>query len=197
MYETQIRNRVREAYSGAAEQPEVSHPFPIGREFAESVGYPRALLAGLPAVSIEAFCGVSNVSVFAEIPAGAAVLDLGCGAGLDSLIAAQRAGPQGRVIGVDFSGSMLARARQALAEAGMDNVILCHAGAEQLPIKSESIDVALINGIFNLNPARQEILRELARVMRNGGTVFAAELIRRGPAAPSESLPADEANWFA
>ncbi len=85
----QLREGVREAYSEAARKPQDEHPFPVGREFAESLGYPPDLLAGLPAVAVEAFSGVSNVSVFAEIPSGATVLDLGCGAGLDSLIAAR------------------------------------------------------------------------------------------------------------
>jgi arsenite methyltransferase len=90
---SQVRDRVQQAYSDAGNSPDNEHAFPIGRDFAESLGYPRALLSDLPAVASEAFAGVSNVSVFAEIPLGATVLDLGCGAGLDTLIAARRVGP--------------------------------------------------------------------------------------------------------
>src|SRR5690606_7158335 len=108
----------------------------------------------------------SNVSVFAEIPAGATVLDLGCGAGLDALIAAGRTGPAGRVVGLDFSPPMLARARQAAAEAGTTQAHFIMSVAEALPLPGASVDVALVNGLFNLNLARGQILRELARVLR-------------------------------
>lgn len=191
----QLRDGVRRAYSAAAERPQDKHPFPVGRSFAESLGYPQDLLAALPSASVDAFSGVSNVAVFARIPAGAVVLDLGCGAGLDSLIAAQRAGPQGRVIGVDFSDAMLARARQAAVELGVRNVEFYQADAEKLPIEDGLIDVALANGIFNLNPEREAIFDELARVVREGGAVYAAELILTEPLSPE--VQASETNWFA
>jgi len=190
-----IRDKVREAYSGAAENPQGKHAFPVGRVFAESLGYPRELLAGLPAVVAEAFTGVSNVSVRAAIPEGAAVLDVGCGAGLDALVAARRAGPTGRVIGVDFSRSMLSVARRAANETGPSRVLFCEAAAENLPLADASIDVTLVNGIFNLNPAREAIFRELARVLRPGGTLYAAELILSEP-LPAETCPSED-NWFA
>lgn len=190
-----LREGVRKTYSAAAERPQDEHPFPIGRGFALSLGYPKDLLASLPAVSVEAFSGVSNVSVFAEIPQGATVLDLGCGAGLDSLIAGQRAGPTGKVVGIDFSDAMLTRARQAIKESGSGNIELHRADAEQLPIQNATIDVAIINGIFNLNPCRDVIFRELARVVRPGGLVYAAELVLKEPLPLEEQV--SEANWFA
>ncbi|MGH9358572.1 MAG: methyltransferase domain-containing protein [Terriglobia bacterium] len=99
----QLREMVCGAYSAAAEQPQEKHAFPVGKQFSERLGYPVALLASLPNVACDAFAGVSNVSVFADLPVGATVLDLGCGAGLDTLIVAQRVGSAGKVIGVDFS----------------------------------------------------------------------------------------------
>ncbi len=192
---TRLREAVRGAYSGAAERPDLKHPFPVGRQFAESLDYPPDLLASAPSVSVEAFAGVSNVSVFAELPPKGRVLDLGCGAGLDSLIAARRVGPHGRVIAVDFSEAMLARARAAAARAGVGNITVCRADAEGLPIRDGVVDVALVNGIFNLNPARESIFRELARVVRVGGTVFAAEIILRQPLPPTTVF--SEADWFA
>jgi len=190
-----LRDGVRLAYGAAAEDPRRTHPFPVGRAFAESLGYPPELLAELPAVSVEAFAGVSNVGVGADIPGGAAVLDLGCGGGLDALIAAAKTGPLGRVIGVDFSGAMLDRARRGASEADLRNVEFHEADAERLPLEDVSVDVALVNGIFNLNPMRETIFRELARVVRPGGVVFAAELILKGPLETSELE--DESNWFA
>ncbi len=195
MDKTRLREGVRRAYSAAAERPQDKHPFPVGRSFAESLGYPQDLLATLPAVSVDAFSGVSNVAVFAQIPVGAVVLDLGCGAGLDSLIAAQRVGPQGRVIGVDFSDAMLARARQAAVELGVRNVDFYQADAEQLPIEDGLIDVALANGIFNLNPERGALFGELARAVRQRGALYAAELILQEPLPPD--MKDNETNWFA
>jgi len=193
--EQKLREKVRRAYSAAAQRPLDSHPFPVGRVFARSLGYPDDLLNSLPSSCVEAFSGVSNVSIFAEIAPGAAVLDLGCGAGLDALIAARRSGPNGKIIGVDFSEAMLARARRCALEAGIANVVFSRADTEHLPVASATVGVALVNGIFNLNPARQAIFRELARVVRQDGMVYSAELILSGPLPPAEKR--SEANWFA
>jgi arsenite methyltransferase len=190
-----LRDKVRDAYSSAAVRPDDKHPFPVGRAFAESLGYPAPLLDTLPSISSEAFTGVSNVSLFAEIAEGATVLDLGCGAGLDSLIAARRAAPSGRVLGVDFSAAMLDRARLAAKEAGIQNVSFRKRDAERLPMDDASVDIALVNGIFNLNPARTAIFRELARVLRPRGVVYAAELMLAAE-LPSNVSQSDD-DWFA
>jgi len=191
---SRVRRLVREAYSAAATTPAACHPFPVGREFAASLGYPAESLASLPAASVEAFSGVSTVSLLAEIQPGATVLDVGCGAGLDSLIAARRVGPHGRVIGLDFSADMLARARAAVAEAGIPQVCFALAAAECLPLPDASIDAAMVNGIFNLNPARTSIFNELARVLRPGGAVWVAELVLSQPLPPQPQIMSD---WFA
>ena len=188
----ELREGVRQAYSAAAEAPAARHPFPVGRAFAESVGYPSELLDRLPGEAAEAFAGVSNVSLVAGIPAGTTVLDLGCGAGLDSLIAAERTGPEGRVFAVDFSPAMLARVRAATADLDQTEVI--EGSGEDLPLDSASIDRALITGLFNLNPAREQLFAELARVVRPGGAVFAAELILR---EPLDEATRSAATWFA
>lgn len=189
-----VRDSVRDAYSAAAAKPSDPHPFPVGRTFAESVGYSADQLKDFPGDCVDRFAGVSNISLTAEMPAGATVLDLGCGAGLDSMIASRRIGTQGRVIGVDFSRVMLALARRGASDARRENVVFCRADAERLPLPGASVDVALVNGIFNLNPARECIFHELGRVLRNGGTVYAAELILSAPLPPAER---NAANWFA
>ncbi|HEY3283657.1 MAG TPA: methyltransferase domain-containing protein [Armatimonadota bacterium] len=189
-----MREGVRQAYTAIAEHPQEDPPFPTGRELAAALGYSPELLDELPGVAVEAFAGVSCVSLFAEVPRGASVLDLGCGAGLDTLIAARRVGRAGQVIGVDFSEAMLRRARQALAEAGATQVELRQGDAERLPLKDASVEIALVNGILNLNPARQEILCELARVLQPGGTAYLAELVLQEPLSEEErSRPA---SWF-
>ncbi len=183
-----LKESVREAYSLAAEGGE-GLPFPVGVQFAESVGYPAERLAAADRRTGEAFAGVSAVAVAAPVEAGQTVLDLGCGAGLDSAIAVEKAGAGGRVIGVDFSAAMLRRARQGVPEA-----VFVQADAERLPLRDASVDVALVNGIFNLNPNREALFQELRRVVRHSGRVFGAELVL------AEALPEEarrgSANWF-
>lgn len=190
-----LRSKVSEAYSAAAEHPEQKHPFPVGRQLAEDLGYPAEVLDNVPQTSVEAFAGVSNVSLFADLPEGATVLDLGCGAGMDSIIAARRVGPTGRVIGIDFSEAMLVRARAGKEAANLAHLQFQRGAAEHIPLPTESVDVALVNGIFNLNPQRQEILFELARVLRPHGSAFIAELILTKPLPEADH--ASESNWFA
>lgn len=193
-HEANLRQGVREAYSNAASDPGGRHPFPVGAEFARSLGYPGEILASTPAESVESFAGVSNVAVFADIRDSSRVVDLGCGSGLDSLIAAQRVGPAGCVAGFDFSDTMLSRARASRRKLGLSNLILVQSAAEQLPLRSSWADSVLVNGIFNLNPFRDEIFQELARILKPGGTVFAAELVLQAPLDYQERRGAE--NWF-
>lgn len=194
MATSQLRTGVQAVYSHVADAPAEEHPFKVGRAFAEGLGYPAEWLNRVPTKSVEAFTGVSCVSVFAELPAGAQVLDVGCGAGLDSIIAGWRVGPSGQVLGIDFSEPMLARARASAEEAGLSHVRFEPGEAERLPVGTASVDVALVNGIFNLNPARAHIMRELARVVKPGGALFCAELILKEPLTSQEQ--ANLANWF-
>jgi arsenite methyltransferase len=180
----ELRDGVREAYSFAAETPGARHPFPVGAAFAREVGYDGAL----PDIALEAFAGVSNVAVFADLHSDARVLDLGCGAGLDSIVAGRRAR---MVLGLDFSAAMLRRALQAACGG---NVAFVQGDAERLPLGDGSIDIALVNGIFNLNPARDAIFGELARVVKPGGAVYGAELILREPLSADQR--GSTTNWF-
>jgi SAM-dependent methyltransferase len=186
--------KVREAYSGASDNPGGSHPFPLGFDFALSLGYPEALLRSLPQSSVARFTGVSNVPVFADIPAGSKVLDLGCGGGTDSLIAAAKTGSTGQVYGVDFSTSMLSQARAGAAESGTDNVEFHEAAGQRIPFATGTFDVALVNGIFNLNPNRSGLFQELARVIRPGGVLYGGEIILCEPMCDEER--AGLSNWF-
>jgi len=190
----ELRESVRRAYSAAADVPDAKHPFPVGAAFACDIGYPQELLRRLPEEAVEAFAGVSSVSVRAPLSDGLVVIDLGCGAGLDSLVAAERVGPTGRVVGIDFSDSMLERACRSAKRGGYPRLGFVRASAEQLPLRDSSVDVALVNGIFNLNPFRDDIFHELARVVRPGGRVSGAELILGAPLP--EHLKFGTSNWF-
>ncbi|MCC6264365.1 MAG: methyltransferase domain-containing protein [Bryobacterales bacterium] len=188
-----LRDGVRKAYSAAALEPDAKHPFPVGAAFAASLGYPEEVLQEAPAASLASFAGVANVSCFAPIREGVRVLDLGCGSGLDSYVSAHRAGSKGETVAVDFSLDMLRRARHA-GDAQASRILFLQASAEQLPLPDASIDVALVNGIFNLNPDRERLFPELARVLRPGGTVAGAELILKEP-IPVPENPSPE-SWF-
>jgi len=190
-----LRIGVQQAYSAIATTPRAKHPFPVGRPLALNVGYPKRQLDQLPANASASFAGVSAVSRFANLTTGGAVLDLGCGAGLDSLIAAQRIGASGCVIGVDFSAAMLARAEANAKTVRLSNLHFLRGDAERLPLPDGAIDTALINGLFNLNPARAAIFAEIARVMRPGGALFVAEIVLR-KALPPPPLTSDT-DWFA
>lgn len=189
-----LRRGVRESYSLAASNPKSSHPFPVGDDFAESLGYTRELLDTIPHRSRESFVGVANVSVFAELPIGAAVLDIGCGAGLDALIAARRIGNSGMVVGLDFSSTMLARAQESATETKLTNLSFLCAEAERLPLADHSFDIVMVNGIFNLNPDRAAVFQEIGRVTKPGGLVYAAELVLTGKLKQKRLRRLDD--WF-
>jgi len=190
-----LEEAVREAYSAAALNPKDGHPFPVGRKYAESIGYPAQLLDTLPESAVAAFAGVANLPLIAPVKNGIRALDLGCGAGLDGLIAACRAGPEALVVGVDFSDAMLARAARSAAAAGVSNLAFCLANGGAMPFREGAFDLALANGIFNLNPARDRLFHELARVVHPGGLVYAAELVKKeGVTSVAET---DIRNWFA
>ncbi len=191
----ELKEGVNKAYSSAAKSPKSQSLFPVGRKFAESIGYSANLLDTVPEGSVESFAGVSNVSVFAEIEESAIVLDIGCGAGLDSIIASRKTGVSGKVTGVDFSCEMIERARNSIKEANISNIEFFCSDAETIPLENESVNVILANGIFNLNPNREKIFSEMARVLCNNGVVFASELILKGPAR-SETVCSLN-NWFA
>ena len=149
----ELRNAVYNAYSAAAERPTQKHAFPVGRVLAERLGYTADMLDTMPAVAVEAFAGVSNMAVSVPIPAGARVLDLGCGAGLDSLILARRVASTGHVVGIDFSEAMLARARQGAIAAGLD-VTFCRGDAEARFDGRLGTDAGVPRDAFLVQPVR-------------------------------------------
>lgn len=188
------RAAVKGIYSSAARTPRLDHPFPMGRGFARDLGYPEDLLERLPPECLQRFTGVSNVAVLADLPEGGRALDLGCGAGVDTMLAAESVGKMGEVFGVDFSRDMLDRAREGAQQLDLPQVRFVRGDAESLPFPDETFHVIQVNGMFNLNPARTAIFNELYRILRPRGIVFVAELILREP-LPDE-VKNDPDNWF-
>jgi arsenite methyltransferase len=187
-----LREKVRQAYGEVARAPGGVHAVPVGPRLARRAGYPEQWLSSVPSTSVEAFAGVSCLPCLAGVTPGSAVLDLGCGAGLDALLVAAVAAT---VLGVDFSDEMLSRARWSAGVMGLGNVRFELGDAEAIPAETGSVDVALVNGIFNLNQDREEIFSELARVTRPEGHLYAAELVLKGP-RPAAAEPGDT-DWFA
>ena len=183
---------VQRAFSHIAERPGDEHPFKVGRALAEAAGYPPDVLDRMPGPAVEAFAGVSCLPCFAHIEPGAHVLDLGSGSGLDSLLLATTGCS---VVGVDFSAPMRERARAAARQTAVVNVEFRSGDAQAIPARDAEFDAAVANGIFNLNPGRERIFAELARVVRPGGQAFVAELILKGPLPEGER--GNERNWFA
>jgi len=171
-----LREEIQKTYTDVSTTPDQEFIFPTGRAWAEDLGYPRQL-ANVPEASVESFAGVANPFSLGEIEEGATVLDLGCGAGSDLLIAAQMVGPSGRAIGIDITPSMVERARASAREMGLDNVELHEGMIERLPLEDESVDVVISNGVIDLVPDKEAVFSEIKRVLRPGGRLQIADVV--------------------
>ncbi len=171
-----LREEIQKTYTDVSTQPQEKFIFPTGRGWAEYLDYPPEL-AEVPEASVESFAGVANHFMLGRIEAGATVLDLGCGAGTDLLVAAQMAGPQGLAIGIDMTPSMLERARRSAEEMGLGNVELHEGLIESLPLEGGSVDVVISNGVIDLVPDKDAVFSEIDRVLRPGGRLQIADVV--------------------
>ena len=176
-----LKSEIRKTYASVSEEPERDFVFPTGRAWAADLGYPPALLARVPEGSAESFAGVANPFSLGSLAAGEDVLDLGCGAGLDSLVAAQMVGPAGSVTGIDMTPEMLAKARAGAEELRAANVAFVEGEAERLPFADASFDVAISNGVIDLIPDKDAVFAELHRVLRPGGRIQVADVTIQQP----------------
>jgi arsenite methyltransferase len=176
-----LKYEIKKTYARVSQEPEEDFIFPTGRAWALDLGYPRDLVARLPEAAAESFAGVANPFALGGLEAGEEVLDVGSGAGTDSLVAAQMIGPGGRVTGVDMTPEMLAKARAAAAEMGASNVEFLEGEAERLPFEDESFDVVLSNGVIDLIPDKDAVFFEIQRVLRPGGRIQIADVTIQNP----------------
>ena len=172
-----LRSEIEKTYTEVSTEQGKDFSFPTGRAWAQELGYPEPELSHVPDETAESFAGVANPWVHGRVNAGETVLDLGCGAATDLLIAAQMVGPQGRVIGIDMTESMLARARQSAATMGLENVELHRSLIESLPVEDASVDVVISNGAIDLVPDTDALFGEIDRVLRPGGRLQIADVV--------------------
>lgn len=175
-----LKSEIKKKYASVSNEPEQHFVFPTGRSWAEDLDYP-AELANVPETAVQSFAGVANPFSLGRLEPGEQVLDLGSGAGTDSLVAAQMVGPEGRVTGIDMTPEMLAKARSAAAEMGQTNVEFVEAEAEHLPFDDGSFDVVISNGVIDLVPDKDAVFSELFRVLVPGGRIQIADVTIQKP----------------
>ena len=173
-----LRDEIRSIYARVASDPSGEFHFHRGPDYAaEFLRYHRAALALLPAQSTASFAGVANPHRVAPIEEGSVVVDIGCGAGMDLLLAAKSAGPRGRAIGIDMTEAMAEKARASARAAGLDNVEVRLGDAMSLPLEDSSADVVISNGVLNLTSDKSVAFGEVFRVLKPGGRFLYADIV--------------------
>jgi SAM-dependent methyltransferase len=176
-----LKSEIKKTYARVCVEPEQDFIFPTGRAWAADLAYPRDLLDRVPNGAAESFAGVANPFALGSLAAGERVLDVGSGAGTDSLVAAQMVGPEGRVAGIDMTQEMLAKAKAAASEMGMENVKFLEGEGESLPFPDGSFDVVISNGVIDLVPDKDAVYSEIYRVLAPGGRIQIADVTIQNP----------------
>src|SRR5207244_13448312 len=175
-----LKREIKKTYAAVSQEPDMDFIFPTGRTWAEDLRYPPELTA-VPDTAAESFAGVANPWELGRLSAGERVLDLGCGAGTDSLIAAQMVGLAGSVTGIDMTPEMLGKARGAATDMHATNIEFIEGEIERLPFADASIDVVISNGVIDLLPDKDTVFAEIQRVLCPGGRIQLADVTIQKP----------------
>ncbi len=173
----ELRRRISDKYRDVAMNPEMGFHFHNGRPLARMLGYPDDIVDVLPWGTVESFAGTGNPFVFGDLKEGESVVDVGCGAGFDTLIAARQIGPEGTIIGVDMTAEMRAKTAAGAAAMGFSHVEARDGFAETLPVEDGWADVIISNGVVNLCPDKPAVFHEMARVLRPGGRIQIGDIL--------------------
>jgi arsenite methyltransferase len=172
-----LREAIKKEYAEVALNPNKGYHFHTGREAASRIGYDPELYAGLPEENIASFAGTGNPFCLGAIHPGDVVVDVGSGAGFDSLIAARKVGPRGRVVGIDMTVEMIEKAKTGAKIMGAANAEFRQGLADSLPTEDDFADVLISNGVLNLTPDKTKTLKEWARVLKPGGHLFIGDIV--------------------
>jgi arsenite methyltransferase len=175
-----LKSEIKKTYACVSEEPERDFIFPTGRAWAEDLDYPSEL-ANVPDAAVESFAGVANPFSLGRLQPGERVLDLGSGAGTDSLVAAQMVGDSGSVTGIDMTPEMLGKARSAAKQMGASNLEFVEGEVERLPFPDASFDVVISNGVIDLVPDKEAVFSEIHRVLVPGGRIQIADVTIQNP----------------
>jgi arsenite methyltransferase len=189
-----IETGIREKYAKVAGSPEGLFKYPTGKTGLEALGYDPEILKTLPENILDSFCGVGNPFSLGPVDRGETVLDIGSGGGLDSLVAARMVGAGGKVVGLDLSPEMVARAYENLKQTDLTNVAFQEFSGEELPFPDGSFDVVISNGVFNLIPAKGRMLKEACRVLKPNGRLLIADQVLSGALTKGRQERID--SWF-
>lgn len=179
----ELRKAIRKEYCEVANNPQKGFHFLSGEPLAKLLGYTTETLVDIPVGAIESFAGVGNPFKLGPVEPGEIVVDIGCGAGIDSLIAAKKVGLDGQVIGLDMTPEMVEKARANARETLAVNTHFFNAYAEMLPLPDNYADVVISNGVINLCPDKQAVFSEIYRILRSGGRLQIADVLLKRPVA--------------
>lgn len=172
-----LRTEVQSKYADVALDPGSGFHFHTGRPLADMLGYDLFEVDRLPSGTVESFAGTGNPLGMGALRTGERVLDVGCGAGMDTLLAALQVGSEGQIVAVDMTEAMLKKTSAGAAALGLSQVDTRLGYAEDLPIEDASVDVVISNGVINLCPDKVAVMREIARVLRPGGRIQIADIV--------------------
>lgn len=173
-----LEQEVRSIYASLARDPTQSFHFHRGVDYAVShLGYDRAQLEAVPAQSSAVFAGVGNPHAIRPLEVASRVLDVGCGGGMDLMLAAAQVGPQGQATGIDMTSAMLERCRSSISALDLDHVSVQEADVHALPLSEHSVDQVISNGVLNLSTDKAKAFGEIYRVLRPGGHLQFADIV--------------------
>jgi len=175
-----IQEGIRGKYNQAAVNPKGLFSYPTGRDGLKALGYDPDLVKDLPDAVAASYCGVGNPFSLGTVMKGTSVLDIGCGAGVDTILAARMVGPNGRAVGIDLVSEMLERGKNNLGMTDLKNVSFIEGSANKLDFPDESFDVVVSNGVFNLIPAKEAAIAEAFRLLKPGGRFMIADQVLVG-----------------